>query len=201
MSQRNSGRARVARDAYQTPRWVTEALVTFLKAERLLPASPRIWEPACGHGKMAGVLCEVGDVYATDIDARAVADQTLDFLTTQRHDGGWSRFDAIITNPPYVDGEAFVRHALGIQRDSPLAVTAMLLPLAWDTAKTRADLFARGSGWHTKLTLQSRIRWFDGSTGSPSENHAWFIWVTGWGGRAQLAYATAPEREKRRQAA
>jgi hypothetical protein len=43
MSQRKSGYERKERDSYQTPAWVTLALVPHLP---WLPG--RVWEPACG---------------------------------------------------------------------------------------------------------------------------------------------------------
>ena len=63
MSQRESGYARKERDLYETPAWVTEALLPHLRPCRL------IWEPACGSGKMVVVLESFADsVIGTDIE-------------------------------------------------------------------------------------------------------------------------------------
>jgi hypothetical protein len=78
-------------DAYQTPVWVTEAL---------LPHLPRrissIWEPAAGAGKLVGVLESAGfQVVATDIeDGEDFFTSGDDWFATEQPT------DAIITNPP-----------------------------------------------------------------------------------------------------
>jgi hypothetical protein len=62
MSQRESGYERKERDLYETPAWVTLALLPHL------PASIRtIWEPAAGSGQMVRALTGAGyQVMATD---------------------------------------------------------------------------------------------------------------------------------------
>ena len=51
MSQRESGYEHKERDLYETPEWVTEALLPHL------PASCQIvWEPAAGSGRMSRSL-------------------------------------------------------------------------------------------------------------------------------------------------
>ena len=62
MSQRGSGYERKERDCYETPEWVTEALLWHL------PRKIYIWEPAAGSGKMANVLLRSDHaVVSTDI--------------------------------------------------------------------------------------------------------------------------------------
>lgn len=88
MSQVNSGYERIARDAYMTPRWVTDVLIDDLERQGMLPVTKRvqdptmfsekfqintrdplmIWECAAGTGQMAGALIDRGyDVFCTDI--------------------------------------------------------------------------------------------------------------------------------------
>lgn len=55
MSQRDSGYARRERDDYTTPSWVTLALVPELPA-----FTGKVWEPACGSGKMVAALQQAG---------------------------------------------------------------------------------------------------------------------------------------------
>lgn len=177
MSQRNSGHERKERDLYETPEWVTEALRPHL------PRQPKlIWEPAAGTGKMTRVLATWGGgVVSSDIEPHPLAYQA-DFLTCRVHDGA----DAIITNPPYDLATEFVQRALGsVPGDG---IVAMLLRTDFDHAKTRQHLFSEHPAFAKKLVLTKRIKWFEDSTGSPSFNHAWFIWDWKHRGAPTLAY-------------
>jgi hypothetical protein len=55
MSQRESGYERKALDQYETPPWITLALVPHLPE-----INGMIWEPACGGGKMVAAPRQVG---------------------------------------------------------------------------------------------------------------------------------------------
>jgi hypothetical protein len=65
---------------------------------------------------------------------------------------------------------------------------AMLLRTDFDHAKTRRHLFGSSSTFSRKLVLTQRIRWFAYSTGSPSFNHAWFIWDWTHAGAPTIKY-------------
>jgi len=183
MSQRESGYARKERDLYETPEWVTEALLPHL------PDYVRtIWEPASGYGKMADVVIKRGfDVYQTDID------QGHDFLGFQHLPIAslqWPRTpQAIITNPPFDLATPFIDQAL--QR-VPYGFVAMLLRTDFDHAKSRTHLFRDCPAFAKKLVLMKRIVWFVEDNGkpkaSPSFNHAWYIWDWKYEGPATIAY-------------
>jgi len=164
MSQRNSGYARVADDLYETPAWVTTALRPHMQNK----GWTYIWEPACGNGSMSAVLETWEGCRVSLSDKR----RGKDFLKT---DVSQSRVDWVITNPPYDQAETFIDHALDAvaARDGRVA---MLLRADFDSAKSRQRLFGRCPFFAKKLVLTSRIRWFPDTTGSPSFNHAWFIW-------------------------
>ena len=53
---------------------------------------------------------------------------------------------------------------------------AMLLRNDFDSAITRQCLFRHEPRFAFKLVLLNRIKWFDGPS-SPSNNHAWFVWI------------------------
>ena len=93
----------------------------------------------------------------------------------------------IATNPPYSKAEAFCRHALEVSH--PSGKVAMLLPLAFDAAKTRRDLF-ENPPFKAKYTLTKRIRWenLEQKKNGPSTNHAWFIWDWHFSGTPVLGY-------------
>lgn len=173
MSQRDSGYERKERDLYETPEWVTAALLAegFRKPEV-------VWEPAAGSGKMLRMLELLdAEVYGTDID------DGQDFMEHNPPPG----CDCIITNPPYVLATEFVERSLTLMRRVGGQV-AMLLRTDFDHAKTRANLFAQCPAFSKKLVLTKRIQWFEDSKGSPSFNHAWFIWDWKHGGPPTLAY-------------
>jgi hypothetical protein len=170
MSQRDSGYERKERDLYETPAWVTEALLPHMRL------CQTIWEPAAGPGKMVQVLGRVAQVTATDIDAG------VDFLTAEP-----VAADAIVTNPPYELATEFIERALSFQRPVE-GVVAMLLRTDFDHAKTRANLFAGCAVFAKKIVLTKRIKWFEDSKGQPSFNHAWFVWDWKHSGPPILAY-------------
>ena len=162
MSQRDSGYERKERDLYETPEWVTEALLPHLR-QRL----GCVWECASGNGKMVKPLKYSGlhVVYSDIADG-------CDFLKQLRPMGG---ADAIVTNPPYELATEFCKHAIDLMKPND-GLVAMLLRTDFDHAKTRQYLFAEHLAFSKKLVLTKRIKWFEDSTGQPSFNHAWFIW-------------------------
>jgi hypothetical protein len=174
MSQRDSGYARVAFDQYETPEWVTRALIPHIPKR-----VKRIWEPACGSGKMVRALESAGYyVFETDIQ------RDTDFL-----DPRIVPVDApaIVTNPPYSLAAEFIWRALGLTESSS-GMVAMLLRTDFDHAKSRRDLFADHPAFAKKLVLTKRIQWFEDSKSSPSFNHAWFIWDWQHEGAPTVAY-------------
>ena len=189
MSQRDSGYARKERDLYETPEWVTEALIPHL------PRLPKlIWEPAAGSGKMLRVLQKVSEAFGTDIESGH------DFLVSVPSLSR-SGVDAIITNPPYELATEFCEHALELM-ERRRGLVAMLLRTDFDHAKSRAHLFRDCPAFAKKLVLTKRIVWFEPEPGakgkSPSFNHAWFIWDWQHKGPPTIAYG--PDEARRAQA-
>jgi hypothetical protein len=172
VSQRESGYARKERDLYETPAWVTRALLPHL------PPSLSVWEPAAGSGKMAEELRLAGhSVRATDIATGC------DFLSAD------DAADAIITNPPYALASEFIEHALRLMK--PRGSVAMLLRTDFDHAKTRQHLFSGCAAFAKKVVLTRRIVWFEGPKAAPSFNHCWMIWD--WKHRGPPVLAYGPE--------
>ena len=66
----------------------------------------------------------------------------------------------------------------------------MLLRTDFDHAKSRKHLFGECASFWKKVVLTKRIKWFDGSDGQPSFNHAWYIWAA-HSGKPTLAYGIA----------
>ena len=174
MSQRDSGYERKERDLYETPAWVTQALMPHVPSR-----IETVWEPAKGGGKMWVALSDARkfrEVYGTDIDCG------YDFLLQSK-----SEQQAIITNPPYADADKFCWHALELTCEQR-GFVAMLLRTDFDHAKSRGGLFNSHNAFAKKLVLTKRIKWFEDSKGQPSFNHAWFIWDWRHNGPPTLAY-------------
>ena len=172
MAQRASGYARKPDEEYETPAWVTRAIVPFLKKHCL-----HIWEPANGSRcLMARELRQAGfRVYVTDGD----------FLTKARLPD--PRCSAVVTNPPY--GRCgrlacrFIEHAIEL-----VPVVCLLLRTDFDSGITRISLFRDCKSFSTKIVLLNRIKWFPGESG-PSDNHAWFLWRRNHRGPPIIRYA------------
>jgi hypothetical protein len=167
--------ARIERDFYPTPPWVTATLVEYIDI-----AGKDILEPACGDGRMSDALIAAGArVYSTDIEDRGYngLDGLFDFTTSAQFANS---FDGIITNPPFGPrgklAEAFIETGLRCMGSGFLA---LLLPADFDSAKTRARLFGNCPQFAAKIVLTRRIKWFEHSSKpnrQPKENSAWFLW-------------------------
>lgn len=191
MSQRDSGYARKERDLYETPEWVTQALLPHLP-----DYIATIWEPACGSGKMVDALraaCPGVEIYDSDIAPAGEHHLRVfegDFLNSTWSIGYY--FDAIITNPPYELATEFCEQAL--RRSEPeKGVVAMLLRTDFDHAKSRTHLFRDCPAFAKKVVLMKRITWFVEDNGkpkaSPSFNHAWYLWDWKHEGPPTIGYA------------
>jgi hypothetical protein len=171
MGKHETSYPRIDRDHYPTPSWVVEAL-----AEYVSLIGRTIWECATGAGHMAEALKAAGAarVYCSDIAEYSYPlDEKLDFVSAQNSKLS-QPYDAI-TNPPFgVQGklaETFI--AAGLRRTSPGGLLALLLPVDFDSAKTRAAFFRDCPHFIGKIVLTRRIVWFertDGIREAPKEN-------------------------------
>ena len=186
MSQRDSGYVRKERDLYETPEWVTTALLPHL------PPLDWVWEPACGSGKMAKVLSKHCVVEMSDVEPMCEPAGRFDFLSRVPFSWPSRAFNVgIVTNPPYERAQEFCEHALRLME--PVGgMVAMLLRTDFDHAKGRVHLFRDCPAYAKKLVLMKRIWWFVEADGkpkaSPSFNHAWYIWDWKHEGAPTLAY-------------
>jgi hypothetical protein len=169
---------RADRDLYPTPSWVVGAL-----GEHVHLAGKSVWEPACGDGRMSEALKAAGAIVcSTDVTDRGYPGftGTFDFLSDR--DPVLPHLDLIVTNPPFgprgKSAEGFIE--AGIRRSAGAGgILALLLPVDFDSAKTRSHLFADCPYFAGKIVIRGRIVWFertDGRREAPKENHAWFVW-------------------------
>jgi hypothetical protein len=176
MAQRVSGYVRQANDAYETTSWVTEALVPHIRKLAL-----HVWEPAAGSGMMVEALRNAGfRVTATDINAGA------DFLKCGVLPN--DAIQAICTNPPFSDAQAFIEHALTLNpacRWCGRDAAAHRLR----SRENQAPFIADCGAFAKKIVLAKRIVFFDRPTAAPSFNHAWWIWDHQHRGEPTIGYA------------
>lgn len=157
-------------DLYETPDVAVESL---LRAEQL----PQfIWEPACGPGRIANVLQRNGHVVRRSDVVDYGQDTVCDFFEFEEPLAG-----AIVTNPPYMHAERFVRHALKL---CPRVV--MLLRLAFLESQRRTDILenaglARVHVFRERLPMMHRAGW-EGRKANSGMAFAWFVWERGYAG-------------------
>jgi hypothetical protein len=97
-----------ALDDFPTPPWATRAL-----AEHVITPTGTCLEPACGRGHMSATLAEYfGSVTSSDICDYGFG-EIEEFLESSY---GPDSFDWVITNPPFILAEKFIRRSTEIAR-------------------------------------------------------------------------------------
>jgi hypothetical protein len=183
MSQRKSDYERRPADLYETPEWVTNVL-----GEHIDLSGAKVWEPACGSGKMVRALEALGaSVFASDLLDQGFAKMAgqFDFVNDDVR-ALPDRFDHIVSNCPYgPNGSlavAFIERGLELL---PLGgFLALLLQADFDSAGGRRHLFRDCAQFVGRIVLNKRILWFEPpppkpgekKPAGPSQNHAWFLW-------------------------
>lgn len=167
-------------DFYPTPVDATEIVIDVIKAMRTPDGRPikRIWEPACGDGRMARVLEYHGfEVVATDLrEYPGYGIGGLDFLTEDPLEKwGWDigEIDLIMSNPPFKVAEGFIRRALALCPN-----VMMLLKSQYWHAASRAELFKQQTP-SIVLPLTWRPSFLEKERGkNPLMDVIWTIWST-----------------------
>lgn len=172
MQQRGSS-VEKALDFFPTPPWAARAGGELIRT--LDPEAASCWEPACGAGHMAHGLSDYfpAGVYSSDIHDYG-AGEVLNFLGPRVPDPG---VDWIVTNPPFVHGEAFARAAW------PLAGrgVALLLRVAFLEGAGRFHLlYGPDMPLSVCAPFSERVpmvagRW-DPAVSSAT-CYAWFLWL------------------------
>jgi hypothetical protein len=153
-------RDRPATDFYPTPPDVTQALIDFL----VLPTELTLWEPACGDGHMVNVLRANGYV-VRDSDIKT----GTNFLDVQECPESF-----ILTNPPFNQAEAFIRHANDLKPECGFSF--LLKSQYWHSA-SRLKLF-REMRPQFVLPLTWRPDFlFGAKSGSPTMEVLWTVWI------------------------
>lgn len=151
-------------DLYETPEYATRALMAVEEFDGA------ILEPACGMGAISKVLAEEYAVMSTDLIDRGYG-SCQDFFTVD------VPVDFIVTNPPYVLAEEFVRHAKKIATKK----IAMILKLSFLESEGRKELFAdKEFPLKTVYVFRKRVQMYPYGIDKPKNSgtiaYAWFVW-------------------------
>jgi hypothetical protein len=162
MTVRGANYPRKPNDDYPTPPEVLDVLFSHVNL------GPTIFDPACGRLKRVMKAAECHGLHGTGSDII----YGHDFLSNVYHVAA-----DIVTNPPFGDRRGtltlkFIEHALMVTKETRQRI-AMLLPVDFDSGKTRIHVFNHPA-FALKLVLLDRIKWFNNKAGSL--NHAWFVW-------------------------
>lgn len=160
MSATNRGAERAPQDFYETPDWLTRAILPHL------PPFRTVLEPACGKHAIVRELeraWPTARIVCCDLNGCA-SGGAEDFLKIAPCEG----IDLIVTNPPYSLAEEFVRHALRFRG----AVVVMLLRVNFLGSKKRAAWLRE----HTPSIYVSPRRPSFTGNGTDATEYAWFVW-------------------------
>ena len=183
MSATSRGKKRNARDFYETPEWVTHALV---QSESLFH---HLYEPACGTGSILRVLSSYAKSSGSDMHEGSVAickesgldAEVLDFLAENTP----PFFGDIVMNPPYRHAAEFVRKALEMA-DSRMKVCALLRLNFLGSSRKRIDLVGPDSPLKAVHVLSKRPS-FTGNGRTDACEYAWFVFEKGYSGEASVS--------------
>lgn len=176
-------------DLYPTPVDGTESIIAALKAMKRPDGKPvkRIWEPACGDGRLARVLEWHGfEVIATDLrEYPGWGTGGLDFLH-EHPKAKWGmeigEIDAIVTNPPFSLAEDFIRRALSLCPN-----VAMLLKQTYWNVGGRSQGLWLDHMPDLELKLTWRLAFLKERGNSPLMDCMWNFWVADGNGQLALA--------------
>lgn len=169
-------------DVYPTPVDGTESIIPLIEAMsaqfEAIHGRPirRIWEPACGDGRLARVLEWHGyEVVSTDLrEFSGYGQGGIDFLHGDpATDYGWDigEIDMIVTNPPFNLSVEFVRRALAY---TPFVI--MLVKQNYYNTQNRYGFF-QDARPNLFLPLTWRLAFLEEERGkSPLMDCAWAVW-------------------------
>ena len=157
-------------DYFPTPPWATRALLEHVICSADVGAQTCL-EPACGQGDMAKTLDEYfGEVHASDVFDYGFG-ETSDFLEQDEN----TRYDWVITNPPFRLAEAFVQQALSISRVG----VAMLVRTVFIESIGRYERLFRQNTPSYFAQFVERVPMVRGRLdplASTATGYAWIVW-------------------------
>lgn len=172
-----------ALDDFPTPPWATRALLHHVIGTKGL-ATQTCLEPACGAGHMARALQEAfGVVFALDVHPYGFG-LVQDFL---KQPYPADNVDWVITNPPFILAEEFIRRALPIARVG----VAVLTRTTFIESKGRYERLFRDTHLTTMAQFVERVPLLKGRLdpkGTTATGYCWLVWKRIWLGHPQLMW-------------
>ena len=159
MSATNRGAKRRERDAYSTPYWCTEAIM----GQLVIPEGSSVLEPCVGKEAIWEVLSRF--FHEADMDWFEI-ERGQDFLNGLH---GNTRYDFIITNPPFSLAQEFVDKSLSLAN-----CVIMLLPQSFFGSQGRKEWWQKHPP--TAQFILSRRPSFTGDGRTDSEVYSWVVW-------------------------
>lgn len=155
-------------DFYETPVWASKILYNHFDFTNY---GNQAWEFCCGKGKMSNVMWNYFEnVISTDAIDRGYKKNfsILDFMSTRK-----AKANILITNPPYVNANNIVSHAL--TKVKSFDVICLLLRQSFQESKSRYFLFEDYRPYKI-VTISDRV---DFSSENPGGmfSLAWYIWI------------------------
>lgn len=177
MTTTSSRYKRIANDHYPTPEPVIDVVLNEFHFNKM------ICDPCCGESRRV--------LKAAKKKGHAVCGTDIIFGIDFIRDKFKFKNCDIVTNPPYGDRQsrlalAFIKRALEVTAPWSGNV-AMLLPVDFDSGRTRAEVFGECDRFALKIILLNRVRWFRNKSGTT--NHAWYVWSQPMTRRPIIKYA------------
>jgi hypothetical protein len=181
-----------ALDYFPTPPWATRALFTHVLSALCIEKPCNVWEPACGEGHMAAVICEFAReaVIASDVFDYGYGVAPLDFL----FDAPLARPDWIITNPPFSLACEFTLRALDLAAEG----VAMLVRTQWIEGIGRYEKLFRDRPPSLYAPFVERVPMVKGRwdpNASTATAYAWFVWGKSFSGPSRVFWIPPGCRE------
>ena len=172
----HSKKGRMDNDFYSTPRIAVEEL---LKIESF---DGSILECACGTGAISKVLSEKIDntIISKDLIDRGFGETGIDFLKET------TRYDNVITNPPFNLSKEFVEKAIEISNNK----VAFLMRIQFLEGKKRLELFNKNPPSRVYV-FSYRLPYLRGDDEQPETSAmclCWFIWNKSYKGDTILKW-------------
>jgi len=170
-------------DDFPTPPWATRGLLEYVLHEFKLYEQTCL-EPACNVGHMSKVLSETfKNVISSDIFDYGYG-KVEDFLKIKNHQ---SRYDWVITNPPFNKAKEFIEKSLLIT-DIGVAILARTTFL--ESLNRYETIFKKNPPTYFAQFVE-RVPMVKGrldKKASTATGYAWFVWIKNFKEKPQLMW-------------